>query len=583
MSANPAGEPLASPPQGPSAGDAPPVAPPVVAPPVVTPPVVTPPVTDNAAMPSPEPESMVPPGSLPAGTPNFFAEYKNVSRDNAAFMYAREDEVEGKIESVKVGGEIAEKYEPIPEDRECQDCIMAAVFIIFAVSMIGWAMYGSIELGKNNTQTDFNIAYLWAWSGTGAAAGAVMALTAYFLIQIAPACMIWTALLVSPCLLIAWGVVLLTLDDGDTTQKTLGGVIAGFGALLLCCAVGCWRDAVPFTCEVLDICVDVMRRHPAMLFMSLFTTFWGMLWPLCCILAYFGAAQMTDHDADEGLSPPGVFGCVVGLVWGGMTMYYVTHVAICGVYARWYYEKEQLGSVCRSIKVSMFNSLGSSATAGLVTAIVRGIQAMINYVRESDSVDDNACLQCCLCCLECCVKCIGDMLDYFNQWGLTQAAIRGTSFCESARITYSMMTYSNLSYIFSALLIDFVGDLIIMLCALAGAGVAFSSATLYKDDDGNNLSTGDAIFGGFLGLNAGACVGSSVATIITSGSKTVLISWVERPMILFEKRPELTLKFIEAITGQTAKAFEKRDTNRAAKASRRAAKAAKKEIELQSK
>lgn len=574
MSVNPAGEPLASPPGGPlasapgepSAGVAPPV---------------TPPVTDNAAMPSPQPESMVPPGSLPPGTPDFFAEYKNVSGNNPAFMYAREDEVEGKIESVKVGGEIAEKHEPIPEDRQCQDCIMAVVFIIFAVSMIGWATYGSIELGKENTQTSFDIAYLWAWSATGAAAGAIMALTAYFLIQIAPACMIWTALLVSPCLLIAYGVVLLTLDDGDTAQKTIGGVIAGFGALLLCCFLGRWRESVPFTCEVLDICVDVMRRHPAMLIMSLFTTLWGMLWPLCCILAYFAAAQITDNDPDDGLSPPGVFTCVVGLVWGGMTMYYVTHVAICGVYARWYYEKEQVGSVCRSIKVAMFNSLGSSATAGLVTAIVRGIQAMINYVRESDAVDDNACLRCCLCCLECCVKCIGDMLDYFNQWGLTQAAIRGTSFCESARITYAMMTYSNMSFIFNGLLIDFVGDLIIMLCALAGAGVAFSTATMYKDENGENLSTGDAIIGGFLGLNAGACVGSSVATVITSGSKTVLISWVERPMILFEKRPELTIKFIEAITGQTAKAFDTRDTNRAAKADRKQAKAAKKEIELQ--
>merc|ERR1719188_1257394 len=99
--------------------------------------------------------------------------------------------------------------------------------------------------------------------------------------------------------------------------------------------------------------------------------------------------------------------------------------------------------------------------------------------------------------LECVVSCLGDILEYFSEWSYVQCAVRGVSFIEAARITYSMITCANLYFVIQDLLINSVVSLCAILCAAAGGGPC-------------------TIAGAVVGLISGLLFGGATAGILTS-------------------------------------------------------------------
>merc|ERR1712242_589364 len=115
-----------------------------------------------------------------------------------------------------------------------------------------------------------------------------------------------------------------------------------------------------------------------------------------------------------------------------------------------------------------------------------------------------------LCVLECLIRCVADIIEYFSEWAFVQVAVRGTSFWDSAKITFTMITCGNLEYIISDLLLDSVASMATLMCA--AFGLAAGGALMVSLTPG---SFGACAGAGFV---AGLMVGSSVGTLVTSGA-----------------------------------------------------------------
>merc|ERR1719382_1110375 len=97
-----------------------------------------------------------------------------------------------------------------------------------------------------------------------------------------------------------------------------------------------------------------------------------------------------------------------------------------------------------------------------------------------------------VCCLmlavvQCIVSCLGDILEYFSAWAYVQCAVRGVSFMDAARITYSMMTCANVHFIVQDMLIDAVVNLGAILCGLVGLAAGAGVGSLVDDPTGVTL------------------------------------------------------------------------------------------------
>jgi len=92
-------------------------------------------------------------------------------------------------------------------------------------------------------------------------------------------------------------------------------------------------------------------------------------------------------------------------------------------------------------------------------AFIRTMSFVVRMAEQDAAEDGNIVLCLILCCVRCVLECIGDIIEYFNEWAYVQCAIRGTSFCESAKIVFSLCSVRNIYLIWATLLIDSVVNL----------------------------------------------------------------------------------------------------------------------------
>merc|ERR1711920_240140 len=139
--------------------------------------------------------------------------------------------------------------------------------------------------------------------------------------------------------------------------------------------------------------------------------------------------------------------------------------------------------------------------------------------------------------LECVIGCIGDILEYFSDWAYVQVAVRGVSFVQAARITYSFFTCSNMEYVIQDLLVNSVVNLGAMLCGAVGCAVGAAAGCFW----GSKIGVVVASAG--MGFWSGLVAGGNAAGILSSGAKTILALWAEDPEPLRKTHPEIHSEF----------------------------------------
>uniref|UniRef100_A0A7S3GYN8 Choline transporter-like protein n=1 Tax=Spumella elongata TaxID=89044 RepID=A0A7S3GYN8_9STRA len=178
-----------------------------------------------------------------------------------------------------------------------------------------------------------------------------------------------------------------------------------------------------------------------------------------------------------------------------------------------------------------------------MVAAVRALEFVIRQARVEAQQDGNAVCCVILLLLECVVSCLGDMLEYFSEWAYVQCAVRGVSFIEAARITYSMMTCANMQYVISDLLINSVVNLGAIFSGAVGGGVGAAAGWAIA---GESAALSGAVIGGWSGLVAG----SAAVGVLSSGAKTMLALWAEDPEPLRRLRPEMHEELERRITSK---------------------------------
>merc|ERR1712187_385433 len=122
--------------------------------------------------------------------------------------------------------------------------------------------------------------------------------------------------------------------------------------------------------------------------------------------------------------------------------------------------------------------VGSFLIAG-----IRALELVVRTARRDAQEEGNIVTVILLCVVELIISCIGDILEYFSEWAYVQCAVRGASFFEAAKITYSLCTCASLEYVCQDLLINSVVNLGALVCGGAGCvagavvGLAFGGGS----------------------------------------------------------------------------------------------------------
>jgi len=268
----------------------------------------------------------------------------------------------------------------------------------------------------------------------------------------------------------------------------------------------------------------------------------AVVWVAICAVAsaavaHSGFAQQLEEDdiAFKGIS----FAIFFVTTWGCMVCSTVCHTTYCGVFGRWYFKKDCATPLASSLKVALTTSFGSICFGTMLVAAFQSLEQIAKNVRQKAQVNNPAlCIIALI--IECVIGCIGDILEYFNEWAYVQCAVRGASFIEAAKITYSMMTCSNMQYILSDLLINSVVNFGALLCGLEGAIAGFAAGHAVG---GMQV----AIFGAAIGWIAGLMAGGTSVGILGSGTKTILALWAEDPEPLEKTHPDVHESFDQTL------------------------------------
>eukprot|EP00928_Gymnodinium_smaydae_P000608 TRINITY_DN1022_c0_g1_i1.p2 TRINITY_DN1022_c0_g1~~TRINITY_DN1022_c0_g1_i1.p2 ORF type:complete len:560 (-),score=126.45 TRINITY_DN1022_c0_g1_i1:164-1681(-) len=499
------------------------------------------------------------------------------------------EKAEKKLAEIRRGAETRAEYGVLPYDRDWQDVFWLFLFVATAIGLFGYGFACSGEFIEemkrhaNDANNQFSAltttqaatygasndslqvpsaATLGALCAVGACVSLIASMLFVLLAHRMPGCVVWTSLLFGPAMYITMGLGLLA--SANQAMMIAGGLLVAIGFMSLACVFCCWRRLVPFMIKVTEVVADVIEHHPCMLAVSVIGTFLGVFWSLAASFSFasilfVNKEHVNSVDTGDNSTVKYVIIFVTTLIfaWGGGVANNICHVTYCGVFGRWYYsganssasdaEENTLGP---SFKVAVTTSLGSICFGSLLVAVIRALESMARQMERDAREEGNGVLIIIACLITCVLDCIGDMVEYFNDWAYVQCAIRGVSFCDAARITYSMMTCANVKYVLSDLLLNSVVNMGAMVVALVTAG---TSATAGYFMDGPVA----AAIGGVLGFLIGIISGSAALGIINSGVKTLLACWAEDPRPLEESHPDIHQEFSERLKANLMSALSK--------------------------
>ncbi|CAK9017798.1 Protein PNS1 [Durusdinium trenchii] len=462
-----------------------------------------------------------------------------------------------RVKEIKTGAQFLQQLPRFPKHRKCQDLPWAILFLLTVIALAVYVAYFLMSVSVNADSsfqhskthdhlTPQDIKSDAMTANLSCIVGCVGGLLAAFLwVMMARACpgpVVYISLYLVPALFVVGGVVMMYFgmqgSHMDLGLVISGGVLILVGGLSFILYTCCWAKYIPFTIEVVEMVAEVSNEHPCMISISAIGGFLSAVWVVLCAIAWWSFAEKhnTDYkDQNKGVMGPVDFAFVLVLFWGSGVIHTVCHVAYAGVFSRWYFGEEE-APICKSLQAAVTTSFGSIAFGTFIVAAINAVQALIRSVRVALQEDGNIVGCILMMILECVVDCIGDLMEYFNEWAFVQCAIRGSSYCESARITCALCASNGIQAIIGDLLIDRVVSLGALFSGLVGMGLGAGLAMARKQVDHSHISSEEVLTIGIVGgLLGGLLAGGGVMTIFSSGTKAILTCWAEDPDRLHEE------------------------------------------------
>jgi len=135
------------------------------------------------------------------------------------------------------------------------------------------------------------------------------------------------------------------------------------------------------------------------------------------------------------------------------------------------------------------------------------------------------------CCVECILSCIESWVRFFNIYAFTHVAVYGSTYCEAAKQTWSLISARGWDLLINDQLISpvlFIGSLIVgLLCAAIGALVGYSAMNL--------MYWGWWAFAGFI---LGFAIAMCAMEVVESCVAAMFVCFAEDPEALARTKPQ---------------------------------------------
>jgi len=304
---------------------------------------------------------------------------------------------------------------------------------------------------------------------------------------------------------------------GELALVVLGAILALLYALYTWCI---W-SRIPFASALLSISSSITSSYGGTVLISLCVIFLDVIW-----VFLWGSMVAAYFLVDDNPSGFVTFLFLVSLYWGFQVNQNISHTTSCGVAATWYFTTElSFNPTPPALKRTLTTSFGSVCLGSLLVAALQALRAMVNAARNNR----NAMVTCLVLCL---LNCIESMIRWFNTYAFAHCAIYGTSFVQSARMTFDLFSKRGVL----ALINDNLTGLVIFAGALLGGIVSAAAGYLlglaFYDD-----VTVQASLAGF-GFLIGLIITMTVLYVVHSSVVAIFVCFAEDPAAMAQNRPE---------------------------------------------
>merc|ERR1712242_236785 len=334
---------------------------------------------------------------------------------------------------------------------------------------------------------------------------------------------IWTMLLLNIaiwCVVAIVGVII-----GQIALTVIGVIFALVNALYAWCV----RARIPFASALLSISSSITSAYGGTVFISVAVIVFNSLWVILWGSMVYAYTIVFGDDINGAVT----FLMLVSFYWGGQVNQNISHCTSCGVAATWYFSTEiDYNPTPKAFKRTMTTSFGSVALGSLMVAVIQAMKAMVNSARNNK----NGLIVCLVMCL---LNCLERLVEYFNTYAYAHCAIYGTSFMNSAKMTWTLFKTRG----FTALINDDLTGMVLFAGAMiggvvtAGCGGAVGYA-FYGGNDDESVAYGIPAALASTGFLIGLILTMTTLYVVRSSVVALFVCFAEEPAALSENRPE---------------------------------------------
>jgi len=303
-----------------------------------------------------------------------------------------------------------------------------------------------------------------------------------------------------------------------------------------------WRRRIPFAALILSTVAGLIKKYPATTAVPFVAAIVHLVWNVVWIFAFVTAYTLSiPNDPNNGtdLSVLVYVVFVFFYYWAGQVFANTVHVTICGVFATWYFQMQNMQNpTSNSAKRALTTSFGSICYGSLLVAIIKTLRFL---AQQAQGNNNNGAMAIVACIIVCILRCIEDIIQYLNTYAFCQVAIYGKPFCTAAKDTWTLFKTHGVDALVNDSLVGTVLSYSSLLGGLFSAGFAYLicwrlSESYYPIP----------VIACVIGFLLGIFVLAIVLQVVESGVVTIFVCFSLEPSALNANAPELYNKMREA-------------------------------------
>jgi len=302
-----------------------------------------------------------------------------------------------------------------------------------------------------------------------------------------------------------------------------------------------WRRRIPFAALILGTVSGLIKKYPATTAVPFVAAIVHLVWNVVWIFAFVTAYTLSipsDPNNGTNLSILVYVVFVFFYFWAGQVFTNTVHVTICGVFATWYFQMQNMQNpTSNSAKRALTTSFGSICYGSLLVAIIKTLR----FLAQTRGNNNGGAMAIIACIIVCLLRCIEQIIQYLNTYAFCQVAIYGKPFCTAAKDTWTLFQQHGIDALVND---NLVGTVLSYSCLLGGI---FSAGFAYLICWGLSGSYYPIpVIACVIGLLLGLFVLAIVLQVVHSGVVTIFVCFSMEPSALNANAPELYNKMREA-------------------------------------